>query len=361
MAALEEIDADIENVRTAWRYCLGQLDTSRIRMFMHSIRLAYTIRGWNYAGEKLFAEAVEALSGVPDDEEAETQKAAAMAYQGFFMAWLGLAHQGIEFTRQGAEVLRRLSRPVDLALALNGQNLCAIYLDLHQEAVQAGREMLQIATEHNDAWLEAFSLFPLGVGHVGLHDYAAAQDFAERSLQISEEIGDAVISLHNLLVLGAVAANQQDYDQAAAHYQRSKAMSEKLGYRWAIENASKYLGIVALAINEIDRAEDYLRQSLRIAEEIGLGRDLVNLIYEFARVRVVQDGRERAIELLTLVIKQPASRQSRFGEGLIQDNAQDLLDELERDMLPETFAAAVERGKVLQLDEVVAALTSTDQ
>jgi predicted ATPase/tetratricopeptide (TPR) repeat protein len=356
IAALEEIDADIENVRTAWRYCLEQMDASRLRMFIQSIRLLYTVRGWNYAGTELFSEAVEALDQSPDDEEAEALKALAMAYQGFFMAWLGLAEHGIELTRQGAAILRRLNRPVDLIFALNGVTLSAQYLNLQDEDEQAAREMVQIAKDTNDKWLEAFSLFPLSTALVQKQNFAEAGRFAEQCLAISEEIGDSIISSFALSALGAVAFNLSEYGKARDYWLRQFDESVHLSYRWAIENSSKYLGHVALAMNETEKAEAYFQESLRIAEEIGLGRDIINLLFEFARVRVAQDRKEQAVELLMLVLQHPASRQGRFGEGLIQESAQNLLDELLNEVPPDTYAEAIKPGKGMDLDEVVADL-----
>ena len=358
IAAFWEIDADMENVRSAWRYSTSQADVSRMRLFIQSIRLVYTIHGWNYAGMELFAGAVEALDSAPDDVEAEALRALALAHQGFFMAWLGLAEQGIELTREGAAVLRRLDRPVDLVFALNGLTLCAQYLNLQDEDELAAREMVQVATDINDKWLESFSLFPLGTALVQRNDYVEAARIAEQSLRIAEEIGDSIIALFNLSALGAVAFNLGDYGKSREYYLRSLKRSEKLSYRWAIENASKYLGVVAMAMNNTERAEDYFRESLRIAEEIGLGRDTINLLYEFARVRIAQDRKDRAVELLSLVLEHPASRQARFGEGLIQESAQSLLDELVEEGSPGAYSEAIEHGKGLDLDEVVEELIS---
>ena len=358
IAALEQIDADIENVRAAWRNCIDQKDTSRLRLFIQSIRLVYTIRGWNYAGMELFAGAVEALESAHGDVEAEALRALSLAHKGFFMAWLGLAEQGIELTREGAAVLRRLNRPIELLFALNGQTLCAQYLNLQDEDEQAAREMVKIAADNNDKWLEAFSLFPLSTALVQKNDYVEAGRIAEQSLRISEQIGDSIIALFNLSALGAVAFNLGEYGKARDYYLRSLSRSEKLSYRWAIENASKYLGAVAMAMNETEAAEGYFRESLRIAEEIGLGRDTINLLYEFARVRVAQDRKDRAVELLSLALEHPASRQARFGEGLIQDSAQSLLDELVEEGTPGDYAQAIKRGKELELDEVVEELIS---
>ncbi len=356
LAALEEIDADIENVRTAWRYASRQVDLPRMWQFVQAMRLVYFIRGWNYAGMELFAEAVSVTQAASDGAELEALHALAQAHQGFFMAWLGLAEQGIELARQAAEVLRRLDRPEELSQALSTIVLCAQYLGLHTEHEQSVDELLQISEDRQDRWLEAYSLFLRSLSRLQRGDFQGAGQSAQRSLQISEDLGDLVTSLYAQSALGAVAQTTGDYEQARARYSASRQMAEQLGLRWAIENNSKYLGHVALAQGEIDEAETHLHRSLRIANEIGLGRDLMNLLYDFARVWVKQDRREEAIELLGLVIGHPASTQARFTEGPIRGAAQDLLDELEKVVPPEAYSAALERGKTMELDQAVAGL-----
>jgi hypothetical protein len=88
MLALAEIEADIENVRAAWRYYLDQKKTSQMWMFVNGFYQEYWFRGWNHAGMELFGEAAKVLQG-EEDEESVALRALAMAYQGYFMAFFG--------------------------------------------------------------------------------------------------------------------------------------------------------------------------------------------------------------------------------------------------------------------------------
>ena len=85
-------------------------------------------------------------------------------------------------------------------------------------------------------------------------------------------------------------------------------------------------------------------------------RDIINLLYEYARLRVAQNNPEGAAELLGLVLQHPASHSSRMLEGPIRDSAKVLLTELEDELPHETYTAALERGQELDLDEVLADL-----
>lgn len=113
---------------------------------------------------------------------------------------------------------------------------------------------------------------------------------------------------------------------------------------------------MALASGDLVEAEKYLCQSLRITKDIAFVRDIVNLLYEYARLQVAQEKQEQAVELLALVIAHPASQLYRMMEGRVRDSAKDLLAKLEAELTLESYTAALERGQDLELDEVVAGL-----
>ena len=358
IAALAEIDADIENVRTAWRYRVGQKDVSEMRLFIDSLRRVYIFRGWHYAGQELFELAVEALRDATDDEEAEAVSALAQAHQAFFLALLGLAEEGYELGRTSVDILERLGRPQDVVIALDSLHLSSFFLRRFSEEEQAVSKMLSIATELDDKWQIAQALYLASREAFRKRELAEAKQFAESSLKISDESGDWIGITWALMMLGHVASGQAEFEESRKFYLRALGAAKEVGFRWGIENSIHYLGQVSLAMEENAEAEAYFLQSLRVAEEIGLSRDLIYLMFEFARVRVAEGSSERAVELLALVIEHPAGRLARLGEERIRDSAQSLLEDLEAELPPETFAAALRSGQTLELDQVVEELIS---
>ncbi len=155
------------------------------------------------------------------------------------------------------------------------------------------------------------------------------------------------------MTLGHAAFALGEHAQAREIYLRCLRRSETVGYRWGIANACKYLGQMALSLNETAEAEIYLLRSLKIADETGMGRDQVNLLCDIARVRMAENRLEGAVELLAVVLKQPASRLHRLGGGTVRDRAQELLDTLKTELSTETYDATRERGNALEFDQVV--------
>ncbi len=176
------------------------------------------------------------------------------------------------------------------------------------------------------------------------------------SLKLSEEIGDMIGSTKSLIAWGHTALAKGDYDEARGYYQRSLDIAEQINFHYSLQTASKYLGKVNLSLGRINEAETYLIQSLALTAEIGFVRDIINLLYEFARLRLAQGRAETAGELLALVIRHPSSNEARMLEGRIRDSARDLLTKVEAELSPKMYSLAVERGRVLVVDEVVADL-----
>lgn len=352
-AALTEIDADLENIRTAWRYRVDQVNVAQMIMFVNTLWLVYWFRGWNHGGEELFREVVNALSLGHTDEETESVKALALAHQGFFKTWLGFADQGYNLAKEGVEILERLDRPFELALALGSLNLAADFLTRYDEGVKAAQKMLDIAKEQDDKWLLAFSLYKVSVSNPPKRDHAESRRVAQASMNLYEELGEAMVSILPHVTLGHAAFALGEHIQAREIYLRCLRTSEAVGYRWGTANACKYLGQMALSLDKITEAETYLLRSLKIADEIGSGRDQVNLLCDLAKVRMAENRLEGAVELLAVVLQHPASHLHRLGGGRVRDRAQELLDTLKAGLSAETYDVAWGRGNALEFDQVV--------
>jgi predicted ATPase/DNA-binding CsgD family transcriptional regulator/tetratricopeptide (TPR) repeat protein len=355
MEALAEIEADIENIRTAWLYFLEHQNPQQLWRFIHGFWHVYWIRWWNHAGMELFSHAAEMLQ--PSyDPEITALGALAKAYQGYFMAWLDLADQGYTLAKEGVEVLEQFNHPRALAMAYDSLQLNAYLLSKYKEDSYATNRMVEIASDIGDKWLLALLMFGPGMGALINGDYDEAEEIAQKDLAMYEEIGDQIGLTMPLIVLGHASLAKGEYNQAREYYLRCLNISEKVGFYYSTQTASKYMVKVALGMGNPEEAEKYLLKSLAISKEIGFIRDIVNLLYEFARLKAAQDDPESAVELLGLVLQHPSSEHVRWREGRISDSANYLLAELKNVLSPEAIAAALQRGRNLQLDDVVTEL-----
>ena len=358
MQALVEIEADIENVRAAWRYELERRNTSQLWKFIYGLWHVYWIRSWNHAGTELFAEAAAALQD-EEDEESVALRALATALQGFFMAWLGLPERGCELAEQSVAILEPLNQPETLWFAYESLSLNAFMCNRLAEQIEATDKLVKIADVLNDPWLQALTLFAPSMVALVTEDYPEARRLAELNLNLYDEIGDVISVTMPLNILGHVALASGDYEAAKGFYSRSLSISQETGFNYSIQTSSKYLGKLLVSMGDYAQAEYHLLQCLKLSKEVGFIRDVINLLSEFARLRAAQGDPGRAVELLGLVIQHPASNQTRWLEGRIKDSATDLLAQLEGELPPESYLAALERGQKLDLDEVVEELVGS--
>ena len=324
MTALAEIETDIENVRAAWRYGLDHRNTPQLWKFIKGLWHVYWIRSWNHAGAALFAEAARVSQGIEDDEMIAL-RALAMAYQSYFMAFLGIPEQGYQLAVESVSILKQGSHPDALWFAYDSLALNAYFLNRLTEQINATNKLVEIAAEINDPWLTAFMLFAPSMVALRMEDYAKARRLAEENLNLYEEIGDVIGSTMPLIILGHIALAQEEYGNAKEFYLRCLKISRRTGFNYSTQTASKYLGKVTLLMGKYVESENYLIACLTLTREVGFVRDIINLLYEIARLMVVQGNSERAAELLAFVIQHPTSSQIRWLEGRIRDSAQDLL------------------------------------
>jgi predicted ATPase len=357
MGALVEIEADMENVRAAWRYYLDQENTSQVWKFIYGLWHFHWIRSWNHAGTELFAEAINALGEV--DDETKALRALAVAFQAWFMAWLGIPEIGCEQARESVGVLEHLDHPKALLFAYYSICINVYFLGRITEFAEGTEKVIEIASGIGDKWLAAFILFAPGMNALILGNYTEAQRFAESSLELYEEIGDVFGSTMPMVILGHVALGREEYERAKGFYLRCLKISQRTGFNYSLQTSSKYLAKVSFLMGDYVEAEKYLVQCLTLSKEVRFVRDVINLLYEYARQMAAQNNLEEAVKLLVLVINHPTSNQTRWLEGRIRDSAKNLLAKLKAELTPETYAAALEQGRGLDLDKVVESLIAS--
>ena len=357
MGALAEIEADMENVRAAWRYYLDQKNTSQLWRLIYGLWHFHWIRSWNHAGTELFAEAVRALQQEVEDES-KALKALAVAFQAWFMSWLGIPESGCKLAGKSVDALEKLNHPRAMFFAYYSICINAYFLGRITEYSEATEKVIEITNEIGDKWLTTFALFAPGMNALILGNYAEAQRIAESALELSEEIGDVIVSTMPMTILGHVALAREEYMSAKEFYLRCLRISKKTGFIYSLQTSSKYLAKVSFLMGDYVETEKYLVQCLALSKEVRFVRDVLNLLYEFARLKAAQNDMEGAVELLVLVIDHPASNQIRWLEGRIRDSAKDLLAKLEEDLPPETYLMALEKGQRLDLDQLVIDLIS---
>ena len=269
MKALEEICADLQNVRTAWRWAVAQGKVAEITRAAPVLWLFYEMRNLFEEGEQAFSRAVAMLEArTGQGVEVDTALGMALAFQGRFAGRLYRYQDAAQLFRKSQVLLRRLGTQRDVALA----NTLLFYPgaeDSFPEIEQLLEETLAIYRSLGDRWGIAFALtrflWLTGTASALSRDAEALQE----SLAIGREIGDQSIVGLCLFQLGVILQSSGAYREAKLRYQESLAVFRELGDRRLAQMCLDHAGYVARALGEYEEARRYHLESLTICREVG--------------------------------------------------------------------------------------------
>lgn len=238
LEALEEIDHEMGNVRTAWNWAVEQRDAKAIDLGLDALYYFYQLRGRQQEGAEAFAQAARALRGRV--EEPNLVLAKVIARQGAYSRFIGR-------------------------------------LDEAKALLQGSLEMARALDEKREI---AFSLYNLGAADP---DHAGAEKHWKESLSLAEEIGDRTLIAEALNWLAFAAYDQGDYVGAIQRLERALDVRRAVEDKRGLANALTNLGLIHIHLGMYDRAQGLLQEGLQICRQIndlhGLATAYNNLSY----------------------------------------------------------------------------------
>ncbi len=314
--ALEQIAAEIDNVRFACRLGVARGKVEAMERSLNSLGAFYAIRSWHQEGARVFGRAAEHLgSHSPQIEGGSSARrepvlGACLAWQGHFRYQLGDYEAAHRLLESSLEILDGHDARAEKAFSLYtlGQILCfgkndypeagwlfeeslALYQALgdlygqaqcldglgdiavrqgdHKLARRQYEEGLTLRRQIGDLWGLSVSLGSLGglAGRLGA--YGEARERFEESLALCRQVENPrgiAASLHNL---STVAYLQQEYAEAKRFRLEALDLCREIGYRWGIASSLKSLGDVACRLGEYAKAQRFLSESLVLLQEAG--------------------------------------------------------------------------------------------
>jgi predicted ATPase/predicted amidohydrolase len=316
--ALEEIGAEMENVRDGWAWAVKQRQENEMASYLQGVYRWCETRGRFAEGETMFGDAVAALTEVrkKTGKHRKLLLGKLLARQGAFASWLGDYGKGSGLLERSLAILRSLDAPKDTAFSLDQKGLIARGLGDYEEARRLCQESMEIRKRIADDTGMAASLINLGsvahrrgqyaeaeqfyqeglaayrqlgrkkgiavslvsLGNVAEHlgDYAEARRLHEEALTIYGQVGDRrgiAACVHNL---GNMACALGDYAEARTRYQESLEIKREIGQRQGLARSFQNLGLVARRLGEYAAAKRLYTESLVIAREVGDKPQIVN-------------------------------------------------------------------------------------
>ncbi len=257
-----------------------------------------------------------------------------------------LAEQSIALAKQiGAEGLRWECD------GLRAEAL--IYADDCREAEKTARELLRAFRAVGASVGVAWAFWIMGQALAGLGSYVRARACFRRTLAFARETGDLLIeSLHHLgnveLVLGNLAEARRLYGELIS-------LCEGRGLSYGVVVGLTGLARVALVADDLAGAKEHLLRALKTQPRSRPIQHTIEAIAALAEIEQAEGQWEAAVELCAALLSWPST--PHYAPETLQHLRLELemrLRQLEVQLPPEVFAAAVARGRARQVADVVA-------
>jgi tetratricopeptide (TPR) repeat protein/tRNA A-37 threonylcarbamoyl transferase component Bud32 len=246
--------------------------------------------------------------------------------------------------RESLEVASDNNEPQGMTDAINNLGVIAFTQGKLEEATGYFEKTLSIARSTGERRKAAAALLNLGGAAGAQEKYDDAQGYLEETLEICRSIGErrgVALALHNL---GVVSYDRKEYQKSLPYLEESLMISRSIGNRFGEAQTLSQMGDVLRMLGDKPDAIDLYRQAMEIAEKVKIVPMLLNILVGLSDVT---EEKERALLWLGLVTAHPSVSQGT------RKRANSLLESWAAHFNQEIFDAELERGKTLDLMEVV--------
>lgn len=351
-AALDQIAAELENIRAAWTWQIEHNQLARLQQSFYPLYSFHSIRNRYLEGKVLFETAVVALTRRNKTQTVQDKALAILLAQ--TQARLGEFYYALG---QLADAEAQFETAIDLSLQLQLEdNLAYTYYMLgstkrlqgyYHEAQDWLRQAVDLLDKEKDKHIHAFLMMSLGVVEIELGQFESSEAWLNQSLWLFERLNYQFGIAHALRHLGSLAlqeknsAKARDYLENSLHICReiddiggvALALTQlgrlaevggepeaaykmvRAGLELSQESrepivqirAMTSLGHLMNAVGEFAQANHYLDQALQKSAKARAIPDALHVLLEMAESHLLQGQTETAVPLLQLAQQHPAS------------------------------------------------------
>ena len=349
--ALEDIEADIENVRAAWRYLVAEGDPQQALRMFRPLWFIYDIRGWHVAGAEIFQAAIKAASARPASQALYVLEALCTGELGFFRAVLGDIDDALILGEEATAELRELHAPNELAFAI-GHRCVGLYFtgqlarmkEICFEALAVSEERWNVMSAH--IWIANAALME---GNI---------DEASRHLDVFEKllgpVQDYWFSYYLNMLRHLTSWGSGDISTSRQILEEALANVRVINYRRGIQYSLAQLANISMASEDYPAAKRFILESLQVTEELGSTAEQISSLVDLASVAAAEGRPQEALELAATAYAHPLSHQNTpFNMEPIRSRAEAVQRSLDGVLKREQATGAWNRGLTADFDKVV--------
>lgn len=382
---LEATAKELENIRAAWGWAVAELRVEMLQGAVEPLTLFYDRQARYAEGIELFGAALTGLSEA--DPNHHLALGNALIGQAFLYQWSSNYPQAVKLAQRGLVLLRPLGESWGIMVGIDTLGFVSAFTGDFAEGKRCWTEALALAKAQDNLVKTAELLSIMGMTEYWQGNQAEAEAYLDEAMVLTPPLGKHTAVIYILLNLGFVNI-LDDPEKAQLAFQQGLQLTRELGYRrhlpyllyglgWAFCLLGRYpeaqtfckqavevaqesgnlfaksmaltvLGRATAALHDYSQAQDYFEQSLRLSKLTQSMFSLTVTLAYLAALWIEQEKTEQAAELLGLVLHQLTA--ISFARVI----AERLVTELQDKLSAAVLAAALERGKRMRLEEVVA-------
>ena len=220
-----------------------------------------------------------------------------------------------------------------------------------EDALRLRQQCIEMLHETGPEYQFGWNYWEMGEALRVLGRLEEASDWYERSRQVFEKYNDYAGSTFYYRGVGDVALAKRQYEAARTAFAKSLQLAQQARHTWSMTYVLTGLSKSEIGLGDVESANLHLRQAAGLARKAKDRGIALVLILAVAHLYTCEAKLEKAVELGALV----ASHYSSWFESRTQ--ASGLLKTLNKEMDPEEFQRARNRGTGLDVWETVGQLT----
>ena len=385
--ALDAIEQDLENIRSAWFWALADGNTEAILDMSDPIRAFHDTRARYQEGHDLFSEAARRFEATGS----RTALGYLLVMQAWFGSWLGRYDLARKLAERGVELLRPDGRDDHLAQGLNILGTIAWRLGQYPYAKRCFLETLGLVSGRK----RVNALNNLAMAEDSLGDYRAAVEHYQEALAWNRETNNTSQIVINIINLASALSNFGEFERAQQLLQEGVSIAREHDLQQTLPYLLAGLGNVLTSLNQYPQAQAFCEEALalhrklddpvntlftlsvlgRIATEqasFSKARDYFSEALELARNNQVTDMTFKPIgDAASLLAKREdfATAASYFNlilhhpvsDRVSKDVAGERLQALRAHLSPQAFAVASRQGEAMSSQPLPDAITALNR
>ncbi len=250
----------------------------------------------------------------------QTRLASILYDRGRYQEAMGNYSQALQYFQQGLDISTRLGMRLFIPHILSTASYTALRLGDTRLARQMRERSLAAAEENQDAAGLIWGKWELGEIERVEGNLAAARQLYDESWRLFEPTRQSNIAAFYQRGLGDIALAQGDYRDAHRCFSLSLELAQQTYHTWSVAYALSGLGRAEVGSGDWEAAQGHFREAVQKAAQTGSRGLIMAALAGLVELYATQGEEERAVELATFVIEQPATWQEfrQRVEGMLQ-------------------------------------------